>query len=755
LAKQRNESPTAHSDDPSLPGVLCFGPFAVDPNACRLSRAGVEIHLTPKAAAVLCLLLQRPNELITKDEFLETVWEGVFVREESLTQAISVIRQALGDAAQSPQYIQTVSGEGYRFIGEVSKLERGDAAAADVRRTAEPAGASKVGTAAPVSATASSRSPRSPWVLWKVLVPAVAMLAAVALIATLGSRAEAPDRSVDPSEIRSLTADGGMKRGARLSPDGTMVAFDWRAEGKEGRDIWVKPITLGADYLQVTDHPAPERGAVWSPDGMELAFLRIIDGRASIHIVPALGGQARKVIDIEGPASVNGRPGPALTWSRNGRYIAFSERPAADQPSHIVVVDMSGDQPGKTVLTTPPSETGAAGDAYPAFSPDGRQIAFARGEGVWGNWDVWVVDLEQAGDPRRPVTHERFTWLNNVVWSPDGTELFFVAGGGTYLDNLSTYRVSVDGGQLRHIEGLGSNDRVGNVAEGRMVFTRTTTDPRDVWAAPLGTGQTGGSQELIASVHHDLPNSFHPDGGITFMSDRSGEFQGWLANPDGSEPRQLTSVEQDVNFIRWSPDARFIAFDSGDSGNRDIWIQEVGTAWKHNLAEHPATDWWPTFSRDGQFVYFGSNRDGDLQIFKVPREGGEAVRVTENGGAWGMEAPDGFFYYAKADSVSGLVGQAEIWRLPMGGGEETLVIAGPLDWSNWDIAESGIYYASASGEGLRVYYKPFGSDESEFVYQEDGLFARVWMRVSPDEQMVVFGKNRPSSSELFLIENFR
>ena len=120
--------------------TLYFGPFAFDIDACRLSRDGVELHLTPKAAAVLCHMLRNAGELITKDEFLEVVWEGVHVREESLTQAISVIRNTLGDSAQSPQFIQTVSGEGYRFIGEVST---------------EPSGATDSATAA------SSEKPRS------------------------------------------------------------------------------------------------------------------------------------------------------------------------------------------------------------------------------------------------------------------------------------------------------------------------------------------------------------------------------------------------------------------------------------------------------------------------------------------------------------------------------------------------------------------------------------------------------------------
>lgn len=100
--------------------ILKFGPFDFTPVSNRLSRDGVDIYLTPKAAAVLGYMLERPGDLIRKEEFLAAVWPSVNVREESLTQAISAIRRAIGDVPRNPRFIQTVSGEGYRFIAAVS-----------------------------------------------------------------------------------------------------------------------------------------------------------------------------------------------------------------------------------------------------------------------------------------------------------------------------------------------------------------------------------------------------------------------------------------------------------------------------------------------------------------------------------------------------------------------------------------------------------------------------------------------------------
>jgi len=103
--------------------ILEFGPFRFAPASNGLSRDGVDVHLTPKPAAVLGVLLHRAGELVKKEEFLHEVWSSVNVREESLTQAISTVRLALGDQPQSPRFIQTISGEGYRFIGPVVARE--------------------------------------------------------------------------------------------------------------------------------------------------------------------------------------------------------------------------------------------------------------------------------------------------------------------------------------------------------------------------------------------------------------------------------------------------------------------------------------------------------------------------------------------------------------------------------------------------------------------------------------------------------
>jgi len=111
-----------------------FGPFVVERAAYRLLREGQTITLTPKLVDLLLYFVSRPSVLITKDELLSAIWPDVTVTENALTQAISDLRQSLGDDSSSPTYIQTVARRGYRFIAPVEALpgiETRDGAAPD------------------------------------------------------------------------------------------------------------------------------------------------------------------------------------------------------------------------------------------------------------------------------------------------------------------------------------------------------------------------------------------------------------------------------------------------------------------------------------------------------------------------------------------------------------------------------------------------------------------------------------------------
>lgn len=101
-------------------GPISFGEFELDPEDRRLSRSGEAIDVSARYLDALAVLVAARGRLISKDQFLDTVWRGVPVTDEALTQCIRALRKALGDDAARPRFIETVPKHGYRFIAAVT-----------------------------------------------------------------------------------------------------------------------------------------------------------------------------------------------------------------------------------------------------------------------------------------------------------------------------------------------------------------------------------------------------------------------------------------------------------------------------------------------------------------------------------------------------------------------------------------------------------------------------------------------------------
>jgi Tol biopolymer transport system component len=169
--------------------------------------------------------------------------------------------------------------------------------------------------------------------------------------------------------------------------------------------------------------------------------------------------------------------------------------------------------------------------------------------------------------------------------------------------------------------------------------------------------------------------------------------------------------------------------------------------------DRPSEDGTGTWSRDGRFIYFHSDRGGRLELWKLPAEGGAAVQVTHGGGYYGVESPDGrYVYYSNGNENAG------IWRLPTSGGEETKIVEGPVAWESWALGARGIYYVDGQvGAGKSWFAIQYLDLDSRRVSEVFRRRARVLhsLTVSPDEMWILYAESPWSSSELMLVENFR
>ena len=158
-----------------------FGPFVLDPAIRQLAREGVPITLPPKAFDILVLLVRTRERVVPKQELLDAVWPDTAVIENTLTQRIGEIRDALGDEAKEPRWVKTVSRVGYRFVGEVVEESEPPSHAAREPIAPEPVRASREDAAAPlpVAALTETAGAESPWRARRAAYAAVLALVAL------------------------------------------------------------------------------------------------------------------------------------------------------------------------------------------------------------------------------------------------------------------------------------------------------------------------------------------------------------------------------------------------------------------------------------------------------------------------------------------------------------------------------------------------------------------------------------------------
>jgi dipeptidyl aminopeptidase/acylaminoacyl peptidase len=237
---------------------------------------------------------------------------------------------------------------------------------------------------------------------------------------------------------------------------------------------------------------------------------------------------------------------------------------------------------------------------------------------------------------------------------------------------------------------------------------------------------------------------------VAFTSTRSGESEIWRADISGAGAVQLTWMNTVPGWPRWSPNGELIAFHTnGQGGNGDIFVVPAEGGKPRNLTAHLATDTFPSFSRDGRWIYFTSNRSGPSMIWKIPVAGGPAVQVSP--GVMAIESPDGaYLYYTEAPNSNS---PATLWRVPVAGGAAVKITEG-VHSTSFDVLDSGIYYIERLPRETRLQYFDLASGKAITVAGNLGN-VDFGLGASPDGRTILFTRIDSSVNDLMLVENFR
>jgi DNA-binding winged helix-turn-helix (wHTH) protein len=220
---------------------LEFGPFRADVRRKGLTRNGESVPLPAKAFDVLYALLQKPGQTVPKDELMKEVWPDTFVEEGNLTQMVFLLRKTLGETDGGQPFIVTMPRQGYRFVGNVTKVTPKEGLAPAPREQPTP------------SAMMAARRGVLPWVVAGTLPlkPGLKNIwwigAAVAIVAAFGGWVIARYRVREPltesrlSRFMIAPPENTSYRGGKVSPDGRWLALmGFETSGKQ--QLWVRSL---------------------------------------------------------------------------------------------------------------------------------------------------------------------------------------------------------------------------------------------------------------------------------------------------------------------------------------------------------------------------------------------------------------------------------------------------------------------------------------------------------------------------------
>ncbi len=207
---------------------------------------------------------------------------------------------------------------------------------------------------------------------------------------------------------------------------------------------------------------------------------------------------------------------------------------------------------------------------------------------------------------------------------------------------------------------------------------------------------------------------------------------------------------------RWSPDGKEIAFDGRPNRQADILVMpSAGGDYRH-VTTDPSEDVVPSWSRDGKWIYFASNRSGAFQVWRAHPDGSDKEQVTRLGGFAAFESPDGrYLYYAKGRDAQGL------WRKRLPEGAEELVLdqLKPGFWGSWGVVEDGIYFVDRPqrGQPLGIFFYRFSNKSINkiWTFERIGAISDSAFSVSPDRRFILFTQIDLSGSDIFLMDHFR
>lgn len=636
-------------------GVYEFDRFRLDPEKLMLYRDGVEVSMPPKMVKTLLVLVEDRGTIISKDDLIDRVWPDAIVDESNLSQHLYHLRKTLGVRPTGRPYIETFRRRGYRFNGDVIRVNSSPA----VSLPPPAAPSTLVSAATPATQTSVQRTgnvlrledwkpapDRAPRIVRAEaetraelelqsegsalpkrtsfrlkLAVSLALLFTVAIVAiSISQRMNLDARPAAAlAELSLLRLTNGIKPvEVAISPNGDHFVYHELAD--KGEKLWVQQVGQ-ASRVEIASTSSRFHGAkTFSHDGKFIYFIATEEGQptGALYKVPTFGGPQTKILDhLSRPVS----------FSPDGREMVFIRDNQQTGSSSLLIAGSDGSNV-KTLLEYR-SPTQLVGS--PAWSPDGSIIVFAAvrlaPSDSTNKVDLYSVGIS-GGKPTR-IGNERWDIIYRIVWTGDGRGIVMI---GTRADETYTTRrdqvfyLSYSKGESRRLTTDGSRHQEWSlgVTKDDAIIAAAYNRSSQIWAMNRSGDVSTAFQISRGSGDGRAGLVTMPDGRVGFIARSGEEIDIWTMNSDGSDLKQLTSGITAIEELRADPRGRYLVFSrSKDKQNHLFRIDADGNNLRQlTFGEGHEID--STVSADGNWVVFGpAQADTKQVLYRIFIDGGQ------------------------------------------------------------------------------------------------------------------------------------
>jgi Tol biopolymer transport system component len=397
----------------------------------------------------------------------------------------------------------------------------------------------------------------------------------------LGALWQLPSEGGEARPLTNAVRDTAEDLDPSYSPDGRRIVFRAERDGRTG--LWL--LEPGGAPLQLTQLPNPdgyEGNAAWSPDGKTIVYARLVPPDSAVprwHSRLArldLGTREVRELPVAGVVGPNLRD-PAFGPGGKRMTVVTGFAPAP-QGGRIWMVERDS---GRATPVTLESTTALA----PAFSPDGRRLAFFAPDSAHRS-QVWVLRLDSAGATPVRLTHHADVTPTRVRWTPDGRRLVYSADG-------RLWKIAATGGPPAEIP-----------------FTVRLSFERPQRSLPPARFPEPGTPQPVRAF---MGLALSPDARSVAML-ALGKL--WVM-PVGGAPRAVVEVPLSAHHLAWSADGAALAWSAGPRAEQDLFATDLASASTHRITALPGREESPSYSPDGRHLAFLYQPSEDSTVLRV------------------------------------------------------------------------------------------------------------------------------------------